>query len=209
MTYADYQRELAPPWLKALKGAAWLEAHGAVKDALVALAVNAIENQSADSANPDALERLGNDRFLARYPGEDVEPYRIRVLNAFAFWERAGTVPGMIQTMLQLGYIADIVELYQTTPSRWSEFVVTLRGGPVSFGALYWADDGNWGDDATWGFELGTTEFNRIIAIINAQKPAHTRLAAGYLITAGTIWGEGGNWGDDGTWDAGSSFQFF
>lgn len=56
------------------------------------------------TASADALDVIGAGRSLQRYPGEYVDAFRNRVINAFEFWSKAGTVPGMTAALEHMGY---------------------------------------------------------------------------------------------------------
>lgn len=56
------------------------------------------------TASAEALDIIGAGRSLQRYPGEYVDAFRNRVINAYEFWSKAGTVPGMLAALEHMGY---------------------------------------------------------------------------------------------------------
>ncbi|NJK46236.1 MAG: hypothetical protein HC933_20025 [Pleurocapsa sp. SU_196_0] len=205
-TFEEYQsRTLPPPSLQRPRPRVWLESQGALKDLFVIRLLEAMKQRFAESADEQALTIIGAERGLQRSSFEDLNAYRVRVLDAWNFWTKAGTRAGVEGVIRTLGYEPTVIELHKTTPERWAEFVVILRPGVFAFGALFWADDGVWADDATWGFETNPAEIPRIVNAIKDIKAVHSRLAAVHVVASGSIWGEDDLWADDGIWESGET----
>lgn len=202
MPYKDYQRDLAPPWLKDPDGTAWLEAHGEEKDALVDQLVAAVKAFLVDTAPEDALMLLGAERGLERFDDEPLDAYRDRVRGAPAFWAAATTIAGIEAAIRQLGYVPGLIEMFKTTPAAWDEFVPVLHPGTKFYGTPQWSNDGNWEDDGTrWGLDISAKERARIKGVLGKVKPARAIHPRVLYAETGFVWGEGGNWQDDGLWE--------
>ncbi|PZA07751.1 hypothetical protein DNA98_05445 [Meiothermus sp. Pnk-1] len=208
--YRAYQRDLSPPWLQQDWGRQWQEELGGAKDRLVDWLVLAVRARYITAAPDDALALIGQDRRMPRYPSEGADAYRARLLRAWDWWYRSGTVRGLENAMAILGYTAKIYELFRSIPARWAEFSLTLRPtNPQS--VPNWADDGIWEDDGMlWGVQLSADERARILGVVNSLKAAHSVLAYCFYITGGAIWGETDElWQDDGVWDEGEIVEIY
>ncbi|AZF88272.1 hypothetical protein [Meiothermus phage MMP17] len=179
--YEQYRRWLvaiSPPWLRGVRGSAFTGGLGEALDEHASLVATGVASRFANRAPEDAVNRLGAERGLTRYPGESLEAWRTRVLGAWEFWQWAGTEYGMGLALSQLGYNSAIVPVRNYDNTRWSEFDVYLYAGTRSY-------DGS------------VEEKNRILAIINQVKPAHTRLATLRYVPSGPL-----NWNPAGlTWN--------
>jgi hypothetical protein len=94
MTYREWQRRLAPPWLQEGAGGRFLEGLGEVKDGLAEHVRQAVLARMIQRAPEDALALIGEERFLPRFPGEFTEAYRARLLAAWEFWRQGGRSRG-------------------------------------------------------------------------------------------------------------------
>jgi len=65
--------------------------------------VNTVKNSFANYAVDNNLERIGRDRNLPRYQGEEIVDFRARVLEAFERNQGLGSVDDIISTMEGLG----------------------------------------------------------------------------------------------------------
>jgi len=176
--YEDWLPELAPPWLQQERGRALLAGWGQALDEYASLAATGLLARWAAIAPEDALNLLGTERGLTRYPGESLEGWRTRVLGAWEFWQWSGTEYGLAVALSQLGYASAIVPVWTYDTARWSEFDIYIYPASRSY-------------DGT------PEERARILAIINKVKPAHTRLAAAYYVGFGPL-----TWNPSGlTWD--------
>ncbi|WP_113673503.1 phage tail protein [Vallitalea guaymasensis] len=76
------------------------------------------------------LDKLGQDRRLKRYDGENDEQYRKRLLNKFEVAVMAGTDKGIIKALQSLGYDKVRTEpMYIEDSSRWAEFKIFILDG--------------------------------------------------------------------------------
>jgi hypothetical protein len=179
--YDQYQRwlvEISPPWLRGVRGVSLVSGLGAGLDENASLTATGVLARFTARAPEDALATLGAERNLTRYPAESGDAFRARVLGAWEFWQWAGTEYGLGLALSQLGYNSAIVPVRNYDNTRWSEFDVYLYAGSRSY-------DGS------------PEERNRILAIINQIKPAHTRLATLRYVPSGPL-----NWNPAGlTWN--------
>ncbi|MFC6592427.1 phage tail protein [Deinococcus lacus] len=135
-------------------------------------------------APEDALLLLGRERGLRRYPGEPLATYRTRVLGAWVYWEKAGTLPGLAEVLAQVGFVGEVVEHWQDPdPEHWAEFSVRLL--PTA--------------------PLPAFPVASLVDLLNELKPAHARLRYVYIDRGQHGWDEGETWDSseqwDGSWD--------
>lgn len=176
--YEDWLRDLAPGWFQGPEVGPLLEGIGQAKDEYLELFTTGILARFLFAAPEDAVNLLGSERGLTRYPGETLEAWRIRVLGAWEFWQWSGTEYGMGLALSQLGYSSAVVPVWTYDPARWSEFDIYLYAASRSY-------------DGT------ATEKNRILGVINQVKSAHTRLGLVQYIPFGNL-----TWDPPGlTWD--------
>ena len=174
----DWLRDRAPPWFQDAPVGPEIEAYGALADEHLEYVATALRARYAELAPEDGLNLLGAERNFVRYPAESLDAFRQRVIGAWEFWQWAGTEYGMGLALSQLGYNSAIVPVRNYDNTRWSEFDVYLYAGTRSY-------DGS------------VEEKNRILAIINQIKPAHTRLATLQYVPSGPL-----NWNPAGlTWN--------
>lgn len=202
MTYRTYQSEtLPPPALQNPRATTWNAEIGTNKDLLLERLIDAMKERFAGTASELALHRIGNERGINRFSFEPLEVYRARVLGAFDYWEKAGTIPGMKLALEQAGWKASIREHFRTNPSIWAEFSIVIR--PITSTTPLW-DSFNW-DNFNWDFSAPNLPVQYLKALINAAKPAHAKLRDLELIPGtGMIWDEF-NWDDGSTWTETSS----
>lgn len=103
----EHYRTLLPDGLRPAAGG-MADGYVAVIARVLGLEVEAASAMILDwfpqTASPQALDVIGNARGLRRYPDEYLEAWRNRVVNAYEFWAKAGTVPGMLAALEHLGY---------------------------------------------------------------------------------------------------------
>ncbi|KPD31558.1 hypothetical protein AN926_06070 [Thermus scotoductus] len=93
------------------------------------------------SASEGGLGELALARGLHRLPGEYLEAFRQRVRLARLFWEKAGTLRGLLLWLRAAGYQATVREHYLDDPAIWAEFSVYLWPEISNFITDRW-DDG-------------------------------------------------------------------
>ena len=105
MNFTQLLATLPPGWARdtALKRA-WLQLFARALDGLLEDERQGVAARFPSLAPDDALSLLGAERSLQQFPGEYVAAWRNRVAHAFDFWDRAGTVPGMLAALEQMGY---------------------------------------------------------------------------------------------------------
>ncbi len=174
----DWLRDRAPPWFQDAPVGPEIEAYGALADEHLEYVATALRARYAELGPEDGLNLLGAERNFVRYPAESLDAFRQRIIGAWEFWQWAGTEYGLGLALSQLGYNSAIVPVRNYDNTRWSEFDVYLYAGTRSY-------DGS------------VEEKNRILAIINQIKPAHTRLATLRYVPSGPL-----NWNPAGlTWN--------
>jgi hypothetical protein len=115
----EYQsKTLAPGWLQDPAGRAFLESLGARKDALAALAKEAVKASFPTLCPVDALGELGTECGIDRGAAESEAAYRKRVRAAWDQWKWAGTPYGLLLALYYAGY----------TPSSGKVVIQTQKG---------------------------------------------------------------------------------
>lgn len=104
MPYRDYQKALAPGWLRDEWGEAFLGAFGALKDWLASVAKEAVKARMPRLGPPDAIAELGRERGIERGAAEAEASYRERVRAAWDTWRWAGTPYGVLLAFFWAGY---------------------------------------------------------------------------------------------------------
>jgi hypothetical protein len=102
--WKDYQEELAPPWLRAGDGRAWLRAFGDMKDAAEAQLRDGVKARFPDFAPPDGLGNLAAEKKLEQGPTETTASFRARLKAAWDVWPWAGTPTGLLRALWYAGY---------------------------------------------------------------------------------------------------------
>ncbi len=199
MKYRDWQRLLAPPWLREGAGGRFLEGLGEAKDGLVEHTRQAVLARMIQRAPEAALGLIGDERLLPKFPNESVEAYRARLLAAWEFWRRAGTLPGLVYWLLVMGYDAHVYEHFRDDPSIWAEFSIYLWPHRPEFTTDRWDDEeGEWDDDTPWDYALNAVELQRVPALVREVKPAHAKVRSIYYIPGPRdAWDDGGVWDED------------
>ncbi|MFC5600205.1 hypothetical protein [Deinococcus cellulosilyticus] len=200
-------------------------AAGGIMDQLVTLlsygltqhqiaAIDMVLTWFARFSSPAGLDTIAAGKRLSRFTGENSDALVSRVNGAFPFWELAGTKPGMLLMLHQMGYAGPdavhpcrIIEHYEDEPDAWAEFSVILYPDRTRFTTSAWDDGLTWNDGTNWDAEMTANEQQRIRALINQVKPAHAKLRDVFYMLSGDIWDDGLTWDDGEPWD-GSFIQF-
>jgi len=194
--YSRYALDLAPPWLRAERGAKWLGAHGETLDALVERLVSAVAVHLVDTAPEDAVPVLGRERGIVRIPEETEGAYRKRVQAAWDILQWGGTRRAVEEVFRLLGYEQVVVtELWTVDRLRWAEFGILIVAGPL-VGGIIWDNDASWdGPKAQWdGLLMGGLPKERVVDLVNEVKAAHSRLVQITHVMEGFIWDNGTSW---------------
>mgnify|MGYP000035342216 FL=1 len=194
--YSRYALDLAPPWLRAERGAKWLGAHGETLDALVERLVSAVAAHLVDTAPEDAVPVLGRERGIVRIPEETEEAYRGRVRAAWDILQWGGTRRAVEEVFRLLGYEQVwITELWTVDRSRWAEFGILIIAGPL-VGGTTWDADVSWDSDGVqWdALLMESLTMEQVIALVNEVKAAHSRLVQITHIMGGFIWDHRTSW---------------
>jgi hypothetical protein len=201
MSYREWQKRLASAWLQQGTGGFFLESLGEAKDGLAEAVRQAVLARMIQRAPEDALALIGEERFLPRFPGELAEAYRTRLLAAWEFWQKAGTLSGLLFLLQKAGYEAYVMELRHYDPSLWAEFAVYLWPYRPEWTTDRWDDGGTWDDETHWDYTLNGLEPIRTLELIREVKPAHARLRfISYIPGPKDAWNDPGVWDDGGTW---------
>ncbi|THF70511.1 hypothetical protein E7T06_07340 [Deinococcus sp. Arct2-2] len=173
-----------------------LGAVGVSLDDLALRAYTAMLSRLILVAPEEAVMLAGGERGLKRYPSESLDTYRRRVIDAWAYWEMAGTLPGMIQALASAGYRATVTEHWRTQPEKWAEFSVTVSPlNPLPNNAR-WDGQRRWGEGARWGVDPNAVPTDYLADLVNSVKPAHARLRELNYYPRGRFWGGEVEWGE-------------
>jgi len=105
-------------------------------------------------ASSDSLRMIGEERGILPIEEETIEDYRIRVINALDFWEKAGSVRGIKEVLKKIGF--EEIEIQRVGRERWAEFTVGIR---------------------TKNRQMTKEFIEFLVALINKLKPAHEKLS--------------------------------
>ena len=89
---------------------------------------------AVETAEGEHLDALGEERETRRFESETDAAYRQRIFQAAARKQKVGTKPHMLQMLLDLGFGAQVVEVWTITRRYWAEFIVRLwdAGNPIT-----------------------------------------------------------------------------
>ena len=89
---------------------------------------------TVETAEAEQLDALGEERETRRFTGESDTAYRQRIYQAASRKQKVGTKPHMLQMLEDLGFGAQVVEVWTITRRYWAEFVVRLwdAGRPIT-----------------------------------------------------------------------------
>ena len=222
--FRDYQPDLAPAPLQDASGRAWGASHGALKDAVVSLARDAV--YVGGVADPDGrgrecaavdLWRLGDDAAMPRLPGETSAGYRARLALAFDAWGTACSRAGLAARLGELATAYGFSDwaLYtardwsttgalDSTPDRrgdlWARYWVLVFDSPWSADGT-WGDAGTWDDGGTWDSDASVETVTAILSYLRRWSSARDLPYLRVYFDATDVWGPETPW-DHGTWDA-------
>jgi hypothetical protein len=196
-SFKDFMIELAPPWLRGVKGEAWARANGDVKDSLLDRMKQAVKARFGLIAPSDALNLLGAERQLPKGPTETVDTYRTRVVGAWTAWPKAGTAHGVLCALRDAGYPGTQIVIAKAKkyeldgngdlvitdlgagilPTHWSSFFFYFPAAsfPVGWGGVPPVE--------------GSDEALFIISQVKKWKSAHARFDRVVLDMGGPVWG--------------------
>ncbi|MBZ0273678.1 hypothetical protein K8I61_16690 [bacterium] len=89
---------------------------------------------AVETAEGEQLDLLGEERETRRFESEADAAYRQRIFQAAARKQKVGTKPHMLQMLVDLGFGAQVVEVWTITRRYWAEFIVRLwdAGRPIT-----------------------------------------------------------------------------
>ncbi|WP_299029788.1 hypothetical protein [uncultured Thermanaerothrix sp.] len=176
---------------------------GGLEGKLVEEVLAVLAETFPQSASKEGLGELALGRGMRLLPGEYLDAFRERVRLARVFWEKAGTLPGVLLWLRVAGYRATIWEHYHDDPAIWAEFSVYLWLEIAAYTTDRWDDGvGSWDDDTPWDYQLAATELSRIPNLLREVKPAHARVRrVWYIAGPFDAWDDGGTWDDGGVWN--------
>lgn len=220
MDYSEWQVAASAAWQQqGPLGLAWNESFGWMKDVFASGMRLAVKVRFPQFAPSDALNSLGYTLQIDRLYAQNDQQFIAQQMNAWVSWQEAGTVPGMVNRLTELGlanvavweawYWSDGNPGYYFTvtcslPMPWNSF--PLRDGT-------WGDGDatkKWSDGGVWASGIPVPWRQQLKATITKWKPEHAVCAAVIVnLNTGRLWGlSGGAWGDGKTWSAGGNTLF-
>jgi len=200
-TYRQWALDLAPPWLRGEWGEKLVQAIGLVFDALEEANFEATAAGTLDAPTfpAEALEYIGHERMIERYPAETDAAYKTRVKGAWESWRQAGT-QYLVDELAAAGFTASIHQVYDWNwdgnAAWWSRFWVVIS--VHSWGPTYWASNRYWGNNGVWGCDATQPEAATLLRLIRKWKPAHM-FPITVVVMDATRWAADqpdGTWGD-------------
>jgi hypothetical protein len=185
--FGDYLWNLLPRFFKLLQNSEpwkWVSVFGGHLDDTKGSIFALRRAWLVATASGASLDLLGKARGIIRYPGEDDELYRVRIMAAFDIYSAGGTIPGITQALALLGYPDAIVhELFRDGK------VIPLHNAAGQYNGLARHQGGiRWaefkiitGIDDTRPFTK--TDLQILMDAIYKMKPAHTMPRALVLAT--------------------------
>ena len=123
----------------------WTQAAGNALDGLKSAIFKARRARIVATADDKAIDLLGNDRGIVRYPGEIDKYYRRRVQSAYITYQMGGTNTGVVAALAAIGYPGAVIyeiiferafydgrakyngkKRHGGTLTKWAEFDVTV-----------------------------------------------------------------------------------
>ncbi len=158
---------------------------------------------SESTVPDDGLQYSGNERLMARYPGESTALYKARLQQAWNVWGIAGNEQSFISQLELFGLSNIEIKTnadwdWDGQPENWSRFWVVIHGHPWTLEGN-WDDPGTWGDGGTWGITATPDEVNFVREVIRTFKAAHEVCLWIIVVLDETEWTTGPQ--PDGTWD--------
>jgi hypothetical protein len=153
----------------------------------------------------DALDALGDEMSLPKYPRETLAAYQARLDRAWEIWSRAGHESEILAQLEAAGFPG--AQIYHASdwplsgePNWWSQFWVffpagthTVTGPGAAYGSF------NWGDGTTYGPQgISTEDLRTMHAIIKKFRPARWICRAVIFELSGWTYGVGHAWGEPG-----------
>jgi hypothetical protein len=205
----------AGTWLRGPYGRGLTGTLGAALDAVVDAQKQAVKVRHVATAPDDALDALGNDRLLERYPIESPATYRARLGGAWAAWEFGGTRQGVVAALAAAGITATVHAWREMAwpphpyEAWWSAFWVDVTAHPFASDGL-WGDPGTWGDivpghngapaaPGVWGSDANVVEVAALRNAVRKWKSGHEICAAIRFYIGTDRWDATAPWAH-GTW---------
>jgi hypothetical protein len=149
-SWSKWLWEQSPPWLKGKWGTRFIQvAFGMNADVFQGCVDDLGEaklNWRYTTALPDAMQLVGEERGLPRYPNEEMSDYRERVASAWTIYAEAGSTAAIVHQLAAAGYPdamvqktiaspwpavpANNVDAIKTTADYWSQFAVVIPFTP-------------------------------------------------------------------------------
>lgn len=131
----------------------WVNVLGSLLDDARTSVLDIRRQWAIKNATGWTLDLRGLERDLPRWPKENDEAYRKRILDAFRFYAMGGTLPGMQWTLAHIGY-TDNVTITERSGPTWSHFLLAFQF-PL-------------------GKTMGRPEWDALEFAVWRMKPAHT-----------------------------------
>ena len=139
-TFRDYCVEIATPEFQVDGGREYMTALGDVKDSIVYRASRAVKARFPTQSPYDGQGIIGAERGIARGVGETKAAYGLRLRQAWATWERAGTPFGLLRELHATGYTNCALRVFNrrgySLDGSLNLVTTTLQDGEWLFGPV-------------------------------------------------------------------------
>lgn len=181
--FREFIARASPRVLRGPVGSRLVGALGLMMDILARGARSAVLSRFMLSTEfpDDALPLKGSERGLPRVANESDDVYFARVLDAWRIWQRAGTVPMIVEAFSWMGWTVRVVANHEWNwdghPENWSRiWIVVDPGHGVGRDGLWGDPQGDpapWGDGGIWGTDASARVFRDAHMLARTFKPAH------------------------------------
>lgn len=173
----DYVQALMPTWLLGPMGEALTLVYGLIADAHAEGTREAVALRFVDFAPLDSLDDHGSDREILRAPGEGLEAFRARLMQAWDAWAQAGSPGGILLQLGPAGVAAAVLvegaSIDPEIPASWGRWYLDVSEPHPFTPPVVWGGGQEWGDGWLWGFG-DATALEYVRRVIRKWEPART-----------------------------------
>ena len=148
----------------------------------------------------DTLRLTGAERRMWRYPGEPLDTYRLRLMNAWDTYEFAGTDQSIEQQFANMGLTAEVFENPDwdwdgdAGNEKWWRFWVVIHPPHpwitgYRYGETPVGDGMRYGDPYfTYGTTMSVYDVQAVRDLVRQWKPAHMQCVYIIIVLDETAW---------------------
>ena len=181
--YEDYITALQPSPLAKPLFLAFVGAFGKELDTHRERLRQAAQVNVIGKAPADALDTLGEERLLLRYPSESDTVYRARLKQAFTIWSKSGTKNGILAALdgafplsgtswSTLEYAEDAAHFFST--GFWAQFEVIGDVDPILLSWEFGSGEVFGDPELTYGSTATPDQIKLLIKTVLDNKPQYS-----------------------------------